>query len=40
MVADEIHVMEQGRIVESGSHPELIDSGGRYSEWWAAQNSR
>jgi ATP-binding cassette subfamily B protein len=38
MVADEIHVMDQGRIVESGSHSELIDHHGRYSEWWAMQN--
>jgi len=40
MVADEIHVMEQGRIVEAGSHPELIDYRGRYSEWWTAQGQR
>jgi len=38
MLADEIHVMEEGRLVESGSHPELIARGGRYAEWWATQN--
>jgi len=38
MLADEIHVMEEGRIVESGSHPELTANGGRYAAWWAAQN--
>jgi len=30
--------MEEGRIVESGSHPELTANGGRYAAWWAAQN--
>ena len=38
MLADEIHVMEEGRLVESGSHPELIARGGRYAEWWATQS--
>ncbi len=32
--ADEIHVMEAGRIVESGSHEELISRGGRYAQLW------
>ena len=38
MLADEIHVMEDGRILESGSHAELIARGGRYAEWGAMQN--
>jgi ABC-type bacteriocin/lantibiotic exporter with double-glycine peptidase domain len=25
-----------GRVVEDGSHDELVESGGRYSELWAA----
>ena len=37
MIADEIHLMEAGRIAESGSHRELISSKGRYAAWWAAQ---
>jgi ATP-binding cassette subfamily B protein len=37
MRADVIHVMEHGRIVESGSHRELLALGGRYSESWRAQ---
>jgi ATP-binding cassette, subfamily B, bacterial len=37
-LADQIHVMEQGQIVESGSHHELIDQGGHYAAWWAAKN--
>jgi ATP-binding cassette subfamily B protein len=35
--ADVIHVMEQGRIVESGSHGELLALGGRYAQSWSEQ---
>ncbi len=35
--ADIIHVMEHGRIVESGTHDELLRSGGRYAQSWEAQ---
>jgi ATP-binding cassette subfamily B protein len=37
MRADVIHVMHAGRIVESGSHDELLARGGRYAEVWSAQ---
>ena len=37
MRADVIHVMEEGCIVESGSHEELLRKGGRYAASWAAQ---
>jgi ATP-binding cassette subfamily B protein len=37
MHADIIHVMHQGRIVESGSHSELVARGGHYSQSWSAQ---
>jgi ATP-binding cassette subfamily B protein len=37
MRADVIHVMEQGRLVESGSHGELLALGGLYAESWKAQ---
>ena len=37
MQADIIHVMDQGRIVESGSHSELIAQHGRYAKSWHAQ---
>jgi ATP-binding cassette subfamily B protein len=37
MLADEIHVMDAGRIAESGTHPQLIATGGRYAQWFAAQ---
>ncbi|MEU6551306.1 ABC transporter ATP-binding protein [Streptomyces sp. NPDC046915] len=35
--ADRIVVMDRGRIVESGSHPELMAAGGRYAELYRAQ---
>lgn len=35
--ADVIHVMEQGRIVESGSHQELLDRDGPYAVAWRQQ---
>jgi ATP-binding cassette subfamily B protein len=37
MHAEIIHVMENGRIVESGSHQELLSLGGRYAQSWQAQ---
>jgi ATP-binding cassette subfamily B protein len=37
MHADTIHVMDRGRIIESGSHDELLAQGGRYAESWQAQ---
>ena len=37
MHADMIHVMERGRIVESGSHQNLLNQNGLYSESWSRQ---
>lgn len=37
MHADIIHVMDKGRVVESGTHAELVALGGAYASSWAAQ---
>jgi ATP-binding cassette, subfamily B, bacterial len=37
MRADMIHVLHDGRIVESGSHAELLALGGRYAQSWQVQ---
>jgi ATP-binding cassette subfamily B protein len=37
--AHEILVMEAGRIIERGSHAELLAAGGRYAQMWALQQS-
>ncbi|OBG87570.1 multidrug ABC transporter permease [Mycobacterium sp. E802] len=34
--ADQIAVMEGGRIIENGTHTELLEQGGRYAQLWAA----
>lgn len=34
---DQIVVLEGGKVVESGSHTELLMRGGRYAELWARQ---
>lgn len=34
---DRIYVMEDGRIIETGSHQKLMESGGRYFELWKEQ---
>jgi len=40
MHADRIHIMERGRIVESGSHEELASAGGPYQKAWDGQFGR
>jgi len=37
MRAELIYVMQNGEIVESGSHAELVAKGGRYAESWSSQ---
>jgi ABC-type multidrug transport system fused ATPase/permease subunit len=36
-MADRILVLEAGRIIEQGSHEQLVDAGGRYSELFELQ---
>jgi ATP-binding cassette subfamily B protein len=39
MHADVIHVLEEGHIVESGSHYQLLQRNGRYADSWARQTT-
>jgi ATP-binding cassette subfamily B protein len=36
-IADMIHVMSDGCVIECGSHEQLIAAGGRYAQGWIAQ---
>jgi len=40
MCADTIHLMDGGRVIESGSHEDLIATRGAYAESWKRQISR
>ena len=35
---DRLVVMDQGQIVETGTHEQLIASGGLYAQLWARQS--
>ena len=35
--ADRIHVLEAGRLIESGTHEELVALGGQYAQMYAIQ---
>ncbi len=38
--ADRIVVMDAGRVVEQGTHADLVAAGGRYADLWAAWSGR
>ncbi len=40
MDADQILVLQGGRIVERGSHPQLLDAQGEYARMWALQQQQ
>jgi ATP-binding cassette subfamily B multidrug efflux pump len=35
---DRLVIMEQGRIIEDGTHTDLLTRGGLYAELWARQS--
>lgn len=38
--ADLVHVLEEGRLVESGGWDDLVARGGRFSALWQMQSTR
>lgn len=40
LMADRVLVMKQGRLIEDGTHAELLERGGEYAELWQLQASQ
>ena len=40
VASEQILVLEQGRVVESGTHQDLLEAGGRYSDLWSNQQEQ
>jgi len=40
MDADQILVLQNGRIVERGTHAQLLDAQGEYARMWALQQQQ
>ena len=40
VASEQILVLEEGRIIESGTHQDLLEAGGRYSDLWRNQQER
>jgi ATP-binding cassette subfamily B protein/ATP-binding cassette subfamily C protein len=40
LMADRVLVMKLGRLIEDGTHAELLARGGEYAELWALQASQ
>ena len=36
-IADKIYMLENGKIVEQGSHEELLKQNGKYAQMWHTQ---
>ena len=39
-LADKIFMLENGRIIEAGSHEELLEMNGKYAEMWRVQTGQ
>ena len=40
LMADRVLVMKRGRLIEDGTHAELLTRGGEYAELWELQASQ
>jgi ATP-binding cassette subfamily B protein len=39
-IADKIYMLENGSVIESGTHSELLAAEGKYSQMWLVQAGR